>query len=52
MLNLNHKNLEVWKVSIQLVKETYVVTQLFPNNELYGLVSQMRRAAVSITSNI
>ncbi|NOX64796.1 MAG: four helix bundle protein [Chlorobi bacterium] len=52
MLKLNHKNLEVWKVSFNLVKEVYVVTKFYPKEELFGLVSQMRRAAVSITSNI
>ena len=52
MLKLNHKNLEVWKVSMQLVKETYITTKPFPKEELFGIVSQMRRAAVSITSNI
>ncbi len=52
MLKLNHKNLDVWKVSIKLVKEVYQITKSFPTNELFGLVSQMRRASVSITSNI
>ncbi len=52
MLKLNHKNLEVWKVSLNLVKDVYVVTKFYPKEELFGLVSQMRRAAVSITSNI
>lgn len=52
MLKLNHKKLEVWKRSIELVKEIYRITKHFPENETYGLVSQIRRAAVSITSNI
>lgn len=52
MLQLNHKKLEVWKVSLNLVKEVYIITKLYPKEELFGLVSQMRRAAVSITSNI
>ena len=47
-----HHDLKVWQVSIQLVKEIYVVTTAFPNEETYGLVSQMRRAAISIPSNI
>jgi len=51
MLKLNHKNLDVWKVSMKLVKEVYTITKTFPKEELFGLVSQMRRAAVSITSN-
>ena len=52
MLNLNHKNLDVWKVSMQLVKDIYLITKSFPKEELFGIVSQMRRAAVSIISNI
>ena len=47
-----HYDLKVWQVSIQLVKKIYVVTTAFPNEETYGLVSQMRRAAISIPSNI
>ena len=46
------KDLKVWQKGIELVKETYKVTQGFPVNEQYGLVSQMRRSAVSIPSNI
>lgn len=48
----NHKDLLVWKKSIELVKSLYLVTQGFPKNELYGMTSQIRRAAVSIPSNI
>lgn len=47
-----HKDLIVWQKSIELVKLIYKETQLFPKEELFGLVSQMRRAAVSIPSNI
>ena len=47
-----HKDLEVWKKSIELVKITYKLTETFPKNEMYGLTSQMRRSAVSIPSNI
>ena len=47
-----HHDLKVWQASIQLVKDIYIVTATFPNEEMYGLVSQMRRAAVSIPSNI
>ena len=46
------KQLTVWQRSIELVKEIYFVTGKFPREELYGLVSQMRRSAVSIPSNI
>ncbi len=52
MLNLNHKNLTVWKESIELITDIYQLTLSFPKEELYGLVSQLRRAAVSIVSNI
>ncbi|MDZ7754986.1 four helix bundle protein [Rhodohalobacter sp.] len=52
MLNLNHKNLKVWQQSIIAVKETYRLTTRFPDNEKFGLVSQMRRSAISIASNI
>ena len=46
------KQLIVWQKAINLVKEIYKATNHFPNSELYGLVSQMRRSAVSIPSNI
>jgi len=47
-----YRELEVWKKGITLVKDTYQLTQRFPKQETYGLVAQMRRAAVSIPSNI
>ena len=47
-----HKDLEVWKKSIELVKITYKLTETFPKSERFGLTSQMRRSAVSIPSNI
>ena len=47
-----HHDLDVWKKSIEFVKKIYVFTALFPENEKYGLVTQMRRCAVSIPSNI
>lgn len=46
------KQLIVWQKSILLVKEIYEITKKFPQNEMYGLVSQMRRSAVSLPSNI
>ncbi|OOV29289.1 four helix bundle protein [Flavobacterium sp. LM5] len=49
---MNHKNLEVWKKSMDLVLQVYQITNLFPDTEKFGLTSQMRRAAVSIPSNI
>jgi len=48
----NHKDLEVWEKSMDLVSNIYKITESFPNKELYGLTNQIRRAAVSIPSNI
>jgi four helix bundle protein len=48
----SYKELEVWKKSIELVKEVYIATSKFPKDETYGLSIQLRRAAVSIPSNI
>lgn len=47
-----HRDLEAWQVAMLFVKAIYVATRRFPKEELYGLVSQMRRAAVSIPSNL
>jgi len=47
-----HKDLDVWKKSIQFVKKIYEITSKFPDTEKYGLTNQMRRCAVSIPSNI
>lgn len=49
---MNHKDLDVWKFSMDLVELVYQETAKFPKEERYGLISQMRRAAVSIPSNI
>ncbi len=46
------RDLNAWKEGHNLVLDIYHLTQTFPNNEVFGLISQMRRAAVSITSNI
>lgn len=48
----SYKELIVWQKSILLVKEIYSFTNSFPEDEKYGLVSQMRRSSVSIPSNI
>ena len=48
----NFKELLVWKKSIELVTEIYEITSVFPSEEKFGLVSQIRRASVSIPSNI
>jgi four helix bundle protein len=47
-----HKDLDAWKRSLDLVETVYKVTKAFPQEELYGLTNQLRRAAVSIPSNI
>ena len=52
MLNLSHKNLEVYKISLDLVKEVYRVTKSYPKEEQFVLVTQLRRAAVSVCSNL
>lgn len=44
--------LKVWQKAIELTTCVYKVTRLFPKDELYGLTSQMRRASVSVASNI
>ena len=48
----SYRDLNIWKKSMRLTLEIYRLTQNFPNSEVYGLTSQMRRAAVSICSNI
>jgi four helix bundle protein len=47
-----HEKLEAWKFSMELTKAVYQMTATFPAEERYGLSQQMRRAAVSIPSNI
>ena len=48
----SYKQLIVWQKSIELVKDIYSSTNKLPKSEIYGLSSQMRRAAISIPSNI
>src|SRR5262249_3045343 len=48
----HYKDLLVWQKAIELVTQVYIVTRSFPREELYGLTSQIRRAAVSVPSNI
>jgi four helix bundle protein len=48
----NFRDLDIWKDSVQLVKRIYIITGSFPNQEKYGLISQITRCAVSIPSNI
>ena len=57
MINVKDKivsftNLDAWRKSHEVVLEVYKITKKFPKDEQFGLISQMRRAAVSITSNI
>jgi four helix bundle protein len=47
-----HKKLDVWQLAMAVAKTVYDLTRHFPEEEKYGLVSQMRRAAVSIPCNI
>ena len=47
-----YKDLEVWQKAVDLVVETYRITERFPSDERFGLVIQLRRASVSIASNI
>lgn len=48
----SHRELRVWKAAIALVREIYQSTSRFPKEEIYGLTSQMRRAAISVPANI
>ena len=47
-----YKDLVAWQKSMQLVETIYKITRKFPNEELYGLTTQMRRSAVSVPSNL
>ena len=47
-----HMDLEVWKKSMDFVENIYKVSSQFPKEEMYGLTSQIRRASVSVPSNI
>jgi four helix bundle protein len=48
----SYRDLEVWQRGIDLVEQTYQITDHFPAQEKYGLTAQLRRAVVSISSNI
>ena len=48
----SYRDLNVWKLSIELVKSVYRITQKFPTSEIYSLTSQIRRASISIPANI
>lgn len=50
---INHfQDLQIWRKGVDLVKSIYSLTNKFPSSETYGLVSQMRRSAISVPSNI
>ena len=48
----NYRDLIVWQKSMKLITDIYKISKLFPKEELFGLTSQIRRAAISIPSNI
>ncbi|MDT0632397.1 four helix bundle protein [Rubrivirga sp. S365] len=48
----SHRDLEVWSDGIALVRDVYALTQAWPSDERFGLTSQVRRAAVSVPSNV
>jgi len=48
----DYRDLEVWQKALQVAKKVYLLTEEFPQAELYGLTSQMRRAATSVPANI
>lgn len=48
----NYKELQVWKKSHEITLEIYKITKVFPKEELFGLVSQLRRSSVSVPTNI
>lgn len=52
MLNLNHKKLDVWKLSLEFTKLIYSITESFPKSEMFGISNQLRRASVSVSSNL
>jgi four helix bundle protein len=47
-----HKDLDVWKLSMDLVEKVYEITNHFPKEELFGLTAQIRKSAISVPSNI
>ncbi len=52
MLQLTHKQLQVYQIAMKLVEEVYKITRIFPKDEQFNLTSQLRRAAISVCSNL
>lgn len=52
MMEKPHKKLDAWKESVTLVTLVYELTRQFPQNEVFGLISQLRRAVISIPGNV
>lgn len=52
MLNLSHKNLDVYQIGLNLVKKVYELTKFLPKEEQFAVISQLRRASISVCSNI
>lgn len=48
----SYKDLEIWKKSVELAKDIYIITKDFPKSETFALVNQIRRAVLSIPSNM
>lgn len=48
----NFREYDIWKSSIQIAKQVYLISELFPSSEKFGLSSQIQRAVISIASNI
>ena len=49
---MDHKELDAWKVAVELSVDIYSLTKTFPREEIFCLVQQMRRSSISISSNI
>jgi four helix bundle protein len=52
MLDLSHKKLDIWNFSLDLVSKIYSLISHFPKEEMFGLTNELRRASVSVSSNI
>lgn len=52
MLDLSHKKLDVYSIAMKLLQDVYTITKSYPREEQFTLTSQLRRAAVSVLSNI